>query len=386
MALVKWRLGLGVGPSRVALAIMLKRRVVWLGVEPIADVSDITSAVSTLIGNAPRPRLGMPTIAVAMGPALAQIRPLVGIPVGADDDAIDGILSNAHDLYFLKRASRSLAGGCRYSSGQVWGTSIDQDVAESVQRALHGRRCRLVGFAASATVLAKYVPAASFTWSDGTHRICVQHTNGELDSVRPAPQSLEDLDISVPLDGHDGVMSTSAADAIAAAAWGHRIRLVKPPRLTTTSDFQKFVAAGIAVAVAGIVTAPFLTTTAAPAETRMSSEERARIAAVRQTESDIDTLTAVLNEAADFANTRVSIAVFLNTLGSILPRHAMVTQLRIQGDGVTLTLQAASMSETLTTLLAHPWISTAAVQGAVRHEVIDGVPIQTANLSLTLGQ
>ncbi|HYD54783.1 MAG TPA: hypothetical protein VEA99_19270, partial [Gemmatimonadaceae bacterium] len=190
-----WGARLGVGVTRDAVRAVLVRggRVRWHGETPVASDEGLADAIVRLVAQAPRARLVRPRLAVVLGPSLAQLKPLAGLPPVADARLLARVVREGASRFFLVPARGLVVPDARRrSDGAVWGAALDAEAVDEVQRAAERLGLALRCIAPAVAALGHATTAASLEWRDGPHRLRLTHAGGVPSLVERLPASTDE--------------------------------------------------------------------------------------------------------------------------------------------------------------------------------------------------
>jgi hypothetical protein len=388
MGSVSWRYGLGIGTDRATLVVMQRRCVIWAATASFEPGSDRVELLVGLMADLPRQRLRSPRLVVAVGPTLAQIRPLTGLPKQSDIATINQIVAHSPEVFFLRGRGQLIAGAASIApSGQSWATAIEAVVVDEVTAAATRARVQIQGFAATVAVLPGVAGSPDPVWIDAGVAVRVHHKNGlaqQVQHLRSVPADTADV-LLPDISCRQGSLWT-IADAVAAAV-ARDLPMLQPASASVNparGRLRGAVAVALAAA-AGAIVAP-VRLQLESAETRQLLETHATgIAAARTMQSDLIALTDLLEDAASFDGTRVSIAALLIDIGRVLPDHTTLRHIRVQPQQpIALTVSSRSIPEALASLERVGGIEDVHISGAVGQVNEDSGPLQHAIITFRI--
>jgi hypothetical protein len=373
-------LGVAVSVDAVRALVLREERVVWAREVRVTAEQSLEESLRAAMADAPGPRWRRLPVAVAVGPAHAQLRHLRDLPAVRDARTLDAIVQQSAGRYFRQNGTpmitTPLAGR---EVDAAWAAAIEAPVVRAVLDACRHERLRAVALMPSAAVLGRAAPDGHFTWLDGEVALELRYAAGELLECRCLPSRLAHLS---PLDhsaldpallamGDDAARFTDAyAAARAGPANGFALR---PDRAASAGEPST---ARLAIAGAACV-ASLLLMSLAPAllaarQERIATHRLAALSpaaapalAAQRTLADS---TRMLAELVHFQRASPSVTLLLASLTRAIRKPTMLSSLRLDTDGGTLTALAPSAASLLAMLEEVPWIAAPTISGSVTSE------------------
>lgn len=399
-------LGLAVGTDRVR-AITLKRgRLVWTGEAAITD--SIQAAIREVFETARLRRWPRPRMTVALGPTLAHVRRITGLPSISDAGLLARVVAQSPARFFLSvsanpfsappdlSASTSARNGHPLETtgvrieqeGVGWCAALDAEVVREIERACGAVGLRVARFVPSVVCVAHTLGTGRLRWVDGEVHAeietvdgvlqhCVRyHANGTTPGPTPEVPALGDkarfadacgaamLPDSEPLAWTPGRVASDSAVSARRLAFGG---------VATT--------VGLVAAMVAPSIAAWRTERAAEARLEAIAGEWRRAEAIGR---ELANVGEALREAADFAVGNVPAIDLLAELTQLLPDGCALVSLRLDGGGgslVGLAPRAACLMEALdrSAIIVAPEIT-----GPVIRELVADYDVERVNVRFRL--
>jgi hypothetical protein len=369
-------LGVAVSANAVHVLALEEGRVTWTAEIPVDATRSVEDALRMALADAPRMR----SVAVAVGPAFAQLRRLHGLPAVRDRRMLATIVQASAARYFrqngIPMVTTPIADG---GPDATWAGAIEAPVVEAVVRVCTRLRIRRVALIPTAAVLGQAAPDGQFTWRDGEVALELHYQASALSSCRCMPAALTpaphaaDVTLDPPLDAL-GVDAVRYAGAYAAARAGATSPLALRPTRGADVDERSLLrnAVPMAACVASLLLALMAPSIAAARQQRIALDRLAAIgsngAAAQRVEAALADSSRLLSELVGFQESAPATTLLLASLTRAIHPPAMLIGLRLDtGDG-TLTALAPSASSLLTMLDDVADISGATISGSVTPE------------------
>lgn len=383
--------GIAVGRHRASVLVRDRRSIVWAKETAIGDGAPLHEQLMQLLLEMPRDRIVRPSAFVALGPSLAQLKPLSNLPQTSDARVIAGIVRESPHVFFAGLAGPMVCGGVwRSPAGAWWASAMDSATITQMLAACTESRVRIRGFVPAAAVLAHSIEAASFVWPDGDVAVRVSTHNGILtEAVRLRAHDDEPpIDVVAELAEHGD--PASIADSWGAAcispdscpvlvpgpgeAAGRSLRLVQSG------------AAALLIALSAAFVLP-VTTASIPAgrldEKLAAWRDRADDAAALDLQ--VQRVSDVLRQAGEFDDRRFSIAALLDDIAAATIDQGVLESASIAtGEPLVLTIVSDDMPAILAALAGVQGVTGVATAGSVERHVSEAGPTQRATLRVGL--
>ena len=373
------RLGLGIGRSEVRAMIVRDGRAIWRGSRPLDGAQELADVLVDLLAAAPLGRIARPSVFAALGPAMAQVKRLHGLPTVTDRATASQIVRGNVGRFFLRNGVPLAASDAYWSNGAWWGAVMETPPVVAVEDACKRLRLRLDGCVPTVAALAHLARDGCVSWRDGALSATVTMQRGAWVEVRRER----------PLDAGNRVIPALArlspdampfADAYAATCCTLRSPLLLRPsgRNAGRRALLRFALAGAAVlAMAGALLARGI------AASRQLAHDTQRLEALRGGSirsaamlEELNTATAGLSEIGRFTAGRRSMVLLLGALAEALPDSSAIVTLRVDSAAGSMTLLSTSAASAIPRLAAVDVIAEPRIFGAVTREAIGAAQLQ----------
>ena len=383
------RVGLGVGRGSVRAVAIRRQRIVWAGEAPLTSSEALQATITTLLAQAPLPRWPKPVVHAAIGPHGAQVKRVIGLPEIGDADALAAIIREAVGTYFLKNGVPLLTTSVRpIGAGAAVAAALDRPYVDAIRAACLARGLRLGPIAPTAVALTHAFVDPSFCWNDGSLTIEASRT---LDLLRTRPARREDHETPaltvVPMLAGLGESSLWYADAFGAATLdpheplsvqseaGHFLSFAAPRR----SLVQLSAIAALALFAVGL--SPLAAKWAGNRATANIARLRpGRWKVITTTLGNLDRVSAVLNQARSFGDSRTSVSRLLGEVARLLPGDSAVLEFEWLGDHGEITVLARDPSAVLAGVRRLPNVRTVELLGSITRQSAGGRDLQRVTI------
>lgn len=385
-------LGVGIGADRIRVLAVRGGAVAWAGEAELGDARELGATLGELLASAPVPRWPRPSVGVAIGPSLAQLRLVTGLPQVTDERALTQVVRQSGGKYFLRNGKPLVTTKVRVvAPGEVWCAAFEQWVVDAVHSACREARLAVRGIAPAVAVLGRALDEEQFVWRDGDVRVEVQRAgDGSLATVRRSRLSTdlslasEDAPTTIPPLARIGASAASFADAYGAALLRRNEPLALAPRADAAGPARwrlPLAAAAVCVALAAWAVLPVRAANRAEraALARLARVQAGRAAATQADEGE-RRVTAALAEVASFDSARYTQTRLLADINRALPVGSAMVSFAVDSAGgrmVALTPRASAM---LAPLERVPGVDGVEIVGTVTNGVVAGRPVERVSI------
>lgn len=323
---------------------------------------------------------------IAVGPSIAQVKPLANVPATDKPAVIDAIVREAPQLFFIEGDSALVAGGAWLSSsGEWWAAAMDAHIVTELILECRRARLHVKGFVAAASVLHRAFSTPDFVWQDGNTTVSVTHPNGTIAVVRrrgssPEPQA----NFVKGLAGHPCPLSIADAWAAALSRRGDAPML----KLDSRRKRRRHAFAASALAVSAVTAAflPFLRTTIPSNRLQTELNElRAGADSVSALRVRLDRVTAVLTGARDFDRQRISTAALMADVSHAIGSAAQVESFTFEAnDPLVITFVSYQTPPMLTSLAHIRGVKSVTAVGPIERDQSTGRALQRVTVRIEL--
>lgn len=338
------RLGIAIGADHVHAALVVGEAVRWHAVASVDHSETIDAALSRLLADLPRSAYVRTSAYVALGPRLAQVKRLEGLPPLENRRLLTQLVRENAGAFFLQKSPRLLIPPLSVRPDDtIWGAAFDADAVNAIVVAVRG----------ASLALAVVTPVAR--------------------GARPA-----DLPPAVAKLGSEGL---AYLDAYNATRTSRRTPFAWHPVEASTilaRRVQRGIAAlVIAASVAAATLAPslrdalYIRRTAAEA----ARGETARVQLERAT-GDLAHVTQRLNRIESFRAERGQVTQLLGAIAEAIPDSTAIVNFRLDSAGGSFTAIAPRVTDVLPALASVGGMSAARIVGSVTREALSGGAIR----------
>jgi hypothetical protein len=383
-------LGVGVGADRIRAVAVRGGAVAWAGEAELADPRDPGAALRELLASAPLPRWPRPTVALALGPSLSQLRRITGLPQVADERMLTQVVRESAGKFFLRNGKPLVTTRVRVVGyGEVWCAAFEQPLVDALAAACRAAGLNVRGVVPTVAVLHRALKGARLAWRDGEVRVEVERgDDGELAAVRRTrvPASAGDEgQTPVPALARIGAGAVSFADAYGAALLRRGEPLALEPRQGDGAGPPRWrLPLAAAALAASLAAAAVLPVRAARQAERGALARLERVstasAAAREAGAAELRVTAALAEVAAFDSARYAQTHLLADLNRALPVGSALLSFRVDSAGGSVVALTPSASAVLAPLERVPGVRGVQIVGAVTHEVAAGRELERVSI------
>jgi hypothetical protein len=362
--------------SDAARAVVLDHgRIIWSGEAPIGPDASAADALHALATEALGRRTSHARLAVAVGPANAQLRRLHGLPRVSDARTLSAIVQQSAGRYFRQNGTPMITTplGERAAEG-AWAGAIEEPVVDVVAELGRTLRFTSTTLVPAAELLGHAAPDCGFTWRDGGVALELRYDSDRLASCRCLPSHLASgehgagaaLVPALRALGDDGVRWAGAYGA--AVAGSSSALALRPPSSLAEPTRRRIAAAGLACA-AGLtfsLVAPSIAAARAErsAATRLATLSATAVSAER-TERSLSANARLLSQLAEFQRSATSKTLLLASLTCAIDDETTLLSLQLEPSGGTLSAITPSAASLLGKLESIPEIASPAIVGSV---------------------
>lgn len=353
-------IGLAVGSESVR-AVLLRKGAVVGTAEMHGPGCDIGDTVRELLARAHLRSWMRPDLSVAVGPAFCQTRRIRRLPPMRDRSALDRIIAENVDRFFLLNGNPLLTGRCLpVGTGEAWAVAFDEPVIRLIEQACRSAGVRLRLIAPTLAILGFVFEDGPIRWIDGPIAIEVMLADGRLSSVNRVRPELASTEADRPPPrqalGRLGDAASRFGDAFGATLIGVNDGLTLTPRGAEgdgrTPPWRAAVSwTALGLAGVGAMIGPGLM---ADREASKAAERVASISDDRQTaaiaERELLRFNTALRELAAFNSSRTSATLLLSTVAEALPERSALVSFRMEAAGGSLIAVTPRASELLAAL------------------------------------
>jgi hypothetical protein len=393
------RIGVAVDQTSVRAVGVRFGRVLWGLETPRPNNDTVDDALVACLGSRPGRRafIGgvlLPTVTVALGPAHAQTKRLVGLPPLADPRLLARTVREHVGRFFLKNGVPLVTTTVRSDGPDgAWAAAFEQPVVVSLRNACDRSRVALRAVVPAVDVLSLGLVALyneTLIWPDGDTAVEVAWSAGRLTGVRraaPVPGSTQLHAVPVPelASLGEGAWRFAAAYGAAigsgpAASHTSEVLAYRPDGSTRdvarppASQRRTITAAGAAMLA---LTAAALAPGVAAHRAERQATAQLAVLAPRETQAlavsrDLVLVTSALGQVAAFAASARVPTLLLRDLANALPTGAALLAMHLDSLGGSIVAIAPRAGAVVTPLDHIAWLASPEIIGPVTREKADG--------------
>lgn len=344
------RIGLYIGMDRLACVVLTRNRVVWHSARERSVDLPLSADLDDMLGELRPGRLARPALFATLGPALAQVKQLRGLPPVESPRVLKQLIEGSPSRFFLAAETTPIVATPMKTGGGWWAAVADAAAVSAIATLCARRSWRAGGTSPLAMVLkealAPEVEAESITWRDGDADIKAHYAKRQLISIsrtrRVSDSALESHAELAPALMGLGNQAWQHAGAYAAARAGAAAPLQLHQRREDEANPRHVVRRGLTVAavLVGLVVILAAPGTVA-ARVRAQNEHimeglKSSAAAVARDRYATQQVDGALRQVRAFAATRRLVTPLLSSLSTQLPESTAIINLRVDTLGGTV--------------------------------------------------
>jgi len=337
------RLGIAVGSDHVDAVLIVGATVRWRATARVGSADTIDVVVSRLLEDLPPARFSRTYAYVALGPRLAQVKRLEGLPPLRNRRLVTQLVRENASAFFLQRSPRLLVPPV--SSGRdeaIWGAAFDADAVNAIVGAVRAR--------------------------------------GRLVAIVPVPRAARPGDLPAALAklGPDGVAYLDSYNATRSSrhtpfAWRpeptrtamvHRVRVTAAALLVATSVLVAILSPALRDALYIRQSAP---------ETLQGEMTRLKI---DQTTNELARVTRLVNRIESFRTERGRVTRLLGALAKAIPESTAIVTLRVDSMEGNFVAIAPRVTDVLPSISSVEGIAAPRIVGSVTLEALSGIRVE----------
>lgn len=387
------RIGVGIGEDAVRGVGLRAGAIVWAAAIPLQDAASLQAAIGSLLREAPRGRWRAPPVEVAIGPALAQLRRLPGLPAIVDPKIVAGLIRTNPGAFFLAGLGpQSPASPVCGAEGSWWSAVADATTLDAIEVGVRAAGCRLRCVRPTMALLPGCLGLEEAWWQDDGEIVTRVRVRGDrlaaIDRLPEAPPMDQPLTPALEPLGEDGARFLDAYAALSESDVAAPVWL--PVSGTAAGTVPRWRAALAALALltsASVLTLrPGLTTWMAARTAQVALDSLGPLAAPAQTAER--ELVRFHEALAEFELLGVSGGIapipVLAGLTVTLPERSAITSLRLDSVALQLVILAPRIATIVDRLDTVPYLTDPRIVGPIARESIAGQAVERATLRAIL--
>ena len=388
------RIGIYVGADWLACVAVARQGIIWHGGAERLRETPLESQLAELLRVAPVTRLMRPAAFVVLGPALAHVKQLRGLPPVTAPRVIRQLIQGTPSRFFLVGDGLPVIADPQRSADGWWIAMADAATIAAVHTACARRGLRLGGTRPVATLLHRALAGAPsgarIGWVDGDVSldiICGDHGIASLrrEPTRSGVSAAATTGVDAPLEKL-GTDAWRFAGAYAAARAGS-----SAPLLLRQSDDGRHGSRRIALRVASIVavvvgTVVMLAAPGVAAARARSGNDRA-FDALRSAASSVarerialEQQQAALRQIGAFVTNRRLVTPLLSALSIQLPESTAIVALRLDTLGATFIALSPIGTALVPAVSSMPGVEGLQLSAPITRETIGPLELQRTAL------
>lgn len=384
------RVGLYVGSDWIAAVALRRNRLVWhADGERTGDLS-LDAQLACLLQGAPSTRYPRPSVFVALGPMVAQVKQLRGLPPIDRPRVLRQLIQGSPNRFFLETPTAPAVAMPMRSLEGWWVSVADAETIATIESVCTRRGLNVCGVRPVAVLLdhalANPTIETGITWSDGPAILQMTYGDRGITSLhrgsapggRTPPLA---ADVAGPLAAL-GVGAWRFAGAFAAARAGSSAPLPLwragdgrrgPRQLARRVASISTLVIGAAVTLA----APGVTAVRSRAESDRAFEVlRTTASSVARERMALEQQQAALRQVRTFADTRRLITPMLSSLSIQLPESTAIIALRLDTLGGSLVTLSPVGAELVPAIGDTPGVDAIQLSAPITRETVGPVELQ----------
>ncbi|HMC56726.1 MAG TPA: hypothetical protein VKH19_16230 [Gemmatimonadaceae bacterium] len=369
------RIGLGISSREVRAVAVRDGRIGWRDARVVDEPGALLDAIAHLLHAAPRPRFGRRRVWAAIGPSMAHVKQLRGIPDVHDALIVERLVrANARKFFVEGNGSDDIA-VARISGW--WATAVNGHIPALLQAACARTHSRCVGYVPAVSALAT-MSGETVAWRDGDI-IARLVAKGAAWISTGRYRADDDVTIATSLTGLGA--DERFADAFAAVVGGTRLPLfvaIPNPHVVRAHAVSR-----VATAAVGLLALAAAVSARGVRASRQLAGDTERLETLRRTAAtwaplarQLKSATASLDEVARFSSGRRSPVEVLAVLTHALPDSTAIVMLRVDSAGGSATLLSTAAGTVIPRLSDNGVVASPRVMGAVTREYAGATPLQ----------
>jgi hypothetical protein len=363
------RIGLAVDAASLTAALVRDRTVLWSNTAE--RTACLTEDVRNLLVDVPRHLLFRASVFAVLGPTLAAVKRITGIPPTRDDRELTQLMQGSARRFFLATELGERVAVARFGNDSVWAAGIRAGIIEEIAAGcaaagLSFRHASPVAFA-----IAEYVGSGEILLVDGGRSVRVHCADGLPQTIVTRPEEgppavdLGDAETRVP-----AALVPAVAAAVCSLGVARAFRLEPETPDLVPAWRARLAMAACTLALILLAVAPV----AAPRANagRLSAEllavGEARMAAA-QAEQRLLLLASRSHALAEWRKESPSALAILDELTRLLPPESAVVDLRLDTIAGSITLLTTSSADVIRSLEAGIEISSLELAAPITREM-----------------
>jgi hypothetical protein len=388
------RIGLYVGGDRLAAVAVARRGIVWYAALERDEDSPLEIQVAELLRGIPTRRFIRPSVFIALGPAIAHVKLLRGLPPVAAPRVVRQLIEGTPSRFFLVGLTSPVVANPERCKDGWWVAVADASMVAALDGVCARRGLRQGGMRPVAALLDRALDSTlagtRVHWLDGDVNVEIIRGDSGMASVQrtSAPWALSPA-LTSNLDGPLEKLGADAwrfAGAYAAARAG-----ASAPLMLRQQDMSGRRPRGIALRVAsiGALVIGTAVTLAAPGilsaharhqNDRAFDEMRAVASAVAKDRFALEQQQAALRQVRAFVESRRLLTPLLSALSVQLPESTAIVALRLDTLGGTLNALSPAGAELVQAVSGTPGVDGLQLNAPITRETVGSIELQRTAL------
>ncbi len=384
------RVGLYLGADWIVGVIVTRHAILWHNDTRRNRDTTLEAQLIALFHDAPREQYTRPSLFVALGPSVAQMKRLRGLPPIDDPKVLRQLIEGSPSRFFLFPSDALVCADPARCGKDWWAAVADAKTILALDTACKGLGWRRGGIRPVAMVLDRVFQSrpvsTSIVWIDGAVALTVGYDDDRVATTRrTAPP---DGEPTVPPARLDSVLEKLGVDAWRFAGAYGAARARKSPPLAVpwpneragTSRRGAVRFASVALVIIGMI-ATLISPDIAAARARFQSERelgalRVDVALVAKDRAALDRQVSALRQIRTFATSRQLLTPMLSAISLQLPESTAITALRIDTIGGTMVTLSPSGTALVSALSTTPGVETLQLSAPITREMIGLLELQ----------
>lgn len=361
--------------SEAARAVVVEHgRITWSGEAPVTPDVSAADALRSLASEALGARTSCARLAVAVGPSLAQLRRLHGLPRVRDPRTLSAVVQQSAGRYFRQNGTPMVTTPLgEREAERAWAGAIEEPVVDIVADVGRTLRFASTAIVPVAGILGHAAPGCELTWRDGDVALELRFDGTRLATCRCLPWHLASGEhgtgaVPAPALRALGAEAIRFAGAYAATAASSSPLALRPAHAIAEPTRSRLAIAGLACA-AGLTFSLVAPSIAAARAERSATARLALLSATanaaERTEHSLAANAKLMSQLTDFERSATPKTLFLASLTCAIDDETTLVSLQLEPSGGTLSAITPSAAALLGKLESIPDVASPTIVGSV---------------------
>ena len=389
-------IGLSVEAGQLRAVLSRGQEILWAGEEPWPTSGGRLETIKSLLLQAPAPRFRRPVVQACLGPTVAHVRLIRGLPPTSDPDLVRAMVQEGPRAFFLlEDHDFEITIPIQIEQGTAWVGALDRTALSDLAEGVSEAGLKFVLAAPAVSALMRAFKGDSAHWVDGEVTLTLRRSGKGIDALEqktddpghPAPVPNQPVSALASLG--EGGSVFGLAYGVTQVRRGDGLTVSPGKRPLTGGELTRRARAPLWIAVAGFLalTASPLAWAPAGRASEASLPPSLSSESVQTIHNQLTQANEVLRRAGQFEDGRSDLSHLLVRMAQLLPDSIFLVHLDIQGREGSAVLAGVSPEHAQVVLEAIPGVSsTGAGEGVAAHtERVRSLPHSRVRFQLTRG-